>query len=102
MDYYIFRLISSRGTDICECWELESGLKKQQVKDIVDDWADGIMNNSPIESATVSWEKVKLPSRKILLEKHSTICKRESNIRKERQKLAAMLNPRNQKIWRLK
>lgn len=91
--YYMFRLRSNRGTDICRCLELTSGLSKEDVRDIMKNYADRLTAYTGCREHEVSYGRVRLLPRRLLLKKYRSICASKEKLNTKWMELSSMLNP---------
>lgn len=73
--FWIFRLVSSRGSDHMRCFSFPAGTKKDRVKKVADYWSDKILAGSAIEHCTVSYRRVSRPSTTQLKKRWDRVCK---------------------------
>lgn len=89
--YYILaRLVSSRGTDESVCLPVYEGYSN---KETADEWAERVIAGSAIESCTVSYRRIKMPTkRRELTKRWDAACKRYAKAKLERETVLALLN----------
>ena len=73
--HYLFSVSSGRGTEEYTVRKFPRGTPKEELRDALETWVD--INNRPSESLyTVSFRPIKIPTRAVLLKKHSAVCNR--------------------------
>lgn len=92
---WIFRIVSSRGCDQTKCVILPAGTDEKLAREFADEWADNIIRGSAIESCTVSYKRVTVPARPVLLKQWEKVCKQYAAVQQARDELAAKLNPQD-------
>ena len=93
-NWYVMRLRSSRGTDICHCLEVAGKHDARDVRVIMERHAEDITRGTACREYTVSWQKVRLPKRRALVKIYHQACERKDRAEAVWKKLAAMLHPR--------
>ena len=92
--HYIFRLRSSRGTDICHCLQINASLGKKDIRYEMERYAEKITQGTACREYSVTYRRVNMVGRRELFKKYDVACKSQQNIRERCQALAAMLNLR--------
>jgi len=90
---WIFRLVSSRGSDHVQCVILPAGTTPKLAREFSETWAYNIIRGSAIESCTVSYKRVRLAPRAQLLKQWDAVCKWYANAKLAKEEQAAKLNP---------
>lgn len=95
-DYYLFWIISSRGTNDKAVYVFKAGTPKEDVKEFLEQWCStfGCWESSG-NFISYGMRKVKIPARRELLKQYDGVCKRKNTIEDKWKVLAAMLNPRS-------
>jgi hypothetical protein len=80
---------------MCYCLKLKAGLSTKDVRYYMESYAERITQGTACHEYSVTYQRVKLPTRKELLKKYDVICKRKQKIHDRWQALAALLNPKD-------
>ena len=73
--YYIMRLQSSRGTDMCFCLKFPAKTSKEDVRTAMEFFAEKQTAGTACHEYTVSYKQVKMRPRNILIKQHNIALK---------------------------
>ena len=87
---YIFRVVSSRGTDFRHGFKLRADITDKEALEIAKNWAEERTRDTACRDYTVISKRVKHIPRPKWLSKWNAICKRYHKIKNEKEDLLAM------------
>jgi len=79
---------------MCFCLKFRAGTSQRDIRDAMEWFAEKMTEGTACREYTVSWKRVKMEPRRILLKRYDIACKRLQKAKAQQLALAAMLNPR--------
>lgn len=91
--FYIVRLTSSRGTDITKCLRLSADFKKSEIREIVEQYTDHLVDGTACREHKVTFRRVRMPNKAILKKRYIKACKAKEKAQKLWAETTAMMIP---------